>query len=330
MRILLVDPSRGTRRGMAAMLGSRGHEVFHAADRTAAMEKLRHDTALDLLITSLDLPEAAGLELCWVARTLTDTNRVLHVIAMTSGPGLDRLEEALDSGADEVLRKPVQKLELFARLRAVERLRHAQRELIRRAELDALTELPNRRTFFERAQPLCAQASSRCVSLVMLDVDRFKSVNDTYGHDVGDAVLRGVARVVEQRPGLAARLGGEEFALLLPGLPLDAAELVAEKLRAALAATPVPTPAGALSITASLGVATLEEDGAPDTLMKRADQALYTAKREGRNRVVLAPMPEPSAQKAEVILLHANSNAGPAPGVAAPLTPDNFAAFSGD
>jgi len=171
-----------------------------------------------------------------------------------------------------------------------------EKQLAQLSELDPLTGLPNRRGFFARALPAMATArrNGGVCSVMMLDLDRFKSINDNFGHPAGDAVLRGVALAIAQAvrgADVPGRLGGEEFVLLLPGDDLAAAAVVAERLREVVAAG-VAHPAGAESrVTFSAGVASLNPGGGESSLeaaLAAADRALYAAKAEGRNRVVMA------------------------------------------
>jgi diguanylate cyclase (GGDEF)-like protein len=160
-------------------------------------------------------------------------------------------------------------------------------EVQRLATTDPLTELPNRRHFIDRAVAAFA-APERPVSAVMVDVDHFKSVNDARGHLAGDAVLVEVARRIRDAvgaKGTLGRFGGEEFALVLPGVALEDAVTVAERLRAAVAETPVESVGGALPMTVSVGVASSIGDEGLNELLKRADDRLYDAKHDGRDRV---------------------------------------------
>jgi diguanylate cyclase (GGDEF)-like protein len=180
--------------------------------------------------------------------------------------------------------------DITERLQAETELRHVKQEMEHLAHTDALTELPNRRYFMRRLQEEAARLkrNGRDLSVILLDLDHFKEVNDTYGHETGDEVLRGVARIICQcirGCDVAARLGGEEFALLLPETPLEDACRVGERIRAAIEAHVVTVhPKGSFSITASAGVATAGTGGRWDPL-KRADRALYRAKDAGRNAV---------------------------------------------
>lgn len=289
MRIVLAEPSRIGQRLMTKMLADGGHEVLAFGDGHAVLDCLRNDETVDVLMTSFEIPGISGLELCWEARLIANSHRPIHVIAMSSTHDRDRLIEALDSGADDFVTKPPVPAELFARLRAAERATRAARELLRLATLDALTELPNRRAFFDRAGEATRRGGSeQPVSVLMLDIDHFKRVNDTFGHDAGDEVLRAVAEVLRSRPGLAARLGGEEFAVLLEGWDLLDAYQEAERLRQLVLQRPIAVCGRVIPVTVSIGVAEHGHGQTVDRLLKQADVALYAAKTGGRNRVVAA------------------------------------------
>jgi diguanylate cyclase (GGDEF)-like protein len=289
MRIVLADPSRIGLKLMAKMLTDGGHEVLPFTDGNAALECLRGDESVDVLLTSFEVPGVSGLELCWEARLIATSRRPIYVVAMSSSHDRDRLIEALDSGADDFITKPPVPTELFARLRAAERMTRAQRELVRMATIDALTELPNRRAFFDRAGEAALRGRDGApLSVVMFDIDHFKRVNDTWGHDAGDIVLKAVADVIRRRTGSPARLGGEEFAVLLDGWDLLDAYHEAERLRVDIEATRIEVPGTVLSVTCSLGVAEHAAGQSVDQLLKNADVALYAAKTSGRNRVVAA------------------------------------------
>lgn len=289
MRIVLAEPSRIGLRLMTQILTEGGHEVLPFNDGAVALECLHGDETVDVLMTSFEIPNVSGLELCWEARLIASGRHPIYVIAMSSTHDRDRLIEALDSGADDFITKPPVPAELFARLRAAERMTKASRELLRLATIDTLTELPNRRAFFDRAGAvMLRRENAPPVSMLMFDIDHFKRVNDTWGHDVGDAVLTAVAEVVRTRAGHPARLGGEEFALLLDGWDMLDAYHEAERLRLAVQALVIPVPGSMLSVTISIGVAEHVRGQTVDQVLKQADIALYAAKTSGRNRVVAA------------------------------------------
>ena len=294
MRIVLAEASRIGLRLMTKMLTDGGHEVLPFSDGAAALECLRGDESVDVLMTSFEVPNVSGLELCWEARLIANARRPIHVVAMSSNHDRDRLIEALDSGADDFITKPPVPAELFARLRAAERMTRAQRELLRMATIDALTELPNRRAFFERAgEAVMRREGSAPVAVAMFDIDHFKRINDTWGHDVGDLVLKQVARVVMRHPGRPARMGGEEFAVLLDGWDLFDAHHEAERIRTAIQESSIDVDGVRLSVTVSIGVAEHAVGESVDQLLKHADVALYAAKTSGRNRTVAAQTTTP-------------------------------------
>ena len=289
MRIVLADPSRIGLKLMAKMLTEGGHEVLPFSDGAAALECLRGDENVDVLLTSFEVPNVSGLELCWEARLIANARRPIHVVAMSSNHDRDRLIEALDSGADDFITKPPIATELYARLRAAERMTRAQRELIRMATIDPLTDLPNRRAFFDRAGEACLRDEGDTpLSVVMFDIDHFKQVNDTWGHDAGDLVLKAVADVVRRHGGSPARIGGEEFVVLFDGWDLLDAYHEAERLRIDIQSTAIEAPGTVLTVTVSLGVAEHVAGRTVDQLLKSADVALYAAKTAGRNRTVAA------------------------------------------
>src|SRR5436190_1800884 len=149
MRVVLVEPSRTMRLFVTRLLKARDHEVLPFADGRDALACMREDAAVAALVTSVDLDGMSGLELCWETRVLAGRDRPIYVILMSSSVDKSRLGEALDSGADDFISKPPVPDELYARLRAAERLATMQRELVRLASVDALTDLHNRRVFFE-------------------------------------------------------------------------------------------------------------------------------------------------------------------------------------
>lgn len=286
MRVVLVDPSRTMRLFVTRLLEVRGHEVKPFADGGEALACMRDDTEVDALITSVELDTISGLELCWETRVLAGRDRPIYVILMSSNIDKQNLGEALDAGADDFISKPPVPDELYARLRAAERLGAMQRELVRLASVDALTGLHNRRVFFE----LAASAHERgdALTAIMLDIDHFKRINDVYGHDIGDQAIAAVAGIAASSGAMAGRLGGEEFAIMLEGRSLNDAAMLAERLREEIAALRFETPNGLMTLTCSFGVSERHAGDSIDVLLKRADIALYAAKTSGRNRVIAA------------------------------------------
>ncbi len=305
-RVLVVDDDAALRRLLEHQLGKAGYEVHSAAEgHQGVQEALKWHP--DIVITDILMPGIDGIELTRKLRA-SELGRSIYIIVLTVLDDEDGLAEAFAAGADDFISKPMKPRTLLARLSAGARIVRLQKELVQRnlelvaalrrakaASLtDALTGLPNRRCIVERMEQECAAAerADRPLSLLMLDIDHFKRVNDTYGHAVGDAVLTEIARRIERAKRLsdvAARFGGEEFVVLAIDTPLNAARRLGERLREAIAAEPVKVGDVQLGVTVSIGVAekAIGCDNL-DVLIKAADDALYRAKRSGRNRVVVA------------------------------------------
>ena len=297
-RVMLVDSAVRSAQRLIESL-SKDHRASLVADPNQALIQLAEDPH-DVALVSLDLDGADGLRLCSQIRSLERT-RNLPVIVIADHGGEARLMRALDMGVNDYLKRPVDRNEMLARIRTqIKRKRYADflraslEQSVEQAITDSLTGLHNRRYMETHLKRLVAEAlqKGRSLSLLVADIDHFKRVNDTHGHDVGDVVLKEFARRLKRSVrgvDLACRLGGEEFVVIMPETDLDRACQVAERIRGH-AATETFDIGGAsepLRVTASVGVASLErpEDTA-EAIFKRADQALYVAKREGRNRVV--------------------------------------------
>jgi diguanylate cyclase (GGDEF)-like protein len=301
MQIVLVDGSRVVLKIVTGLLNARGHTVHAFSDGQEALAFINSNAQIDTLITSAELPSISGVEMCWQACLLSSMRRPIYIIMMSSNGDRHKLAEALDSGADDFLGKPPVPEELYARLRAAERHAAAQRELFRLATTDYLTGVMNRRSFFETAQSIFAETSDETISAVMLDIDHFKRINDVHGHATGDEVIRAIACLATSVGDIVGRLGGEEFAILLTRASAARAADIAQRLRAAIAALAFDASPGPLKVTCSFGISERMGRESVDDLLRRADSALYQAKRSGRNRVVLAsddtPDPPPTASR---------------------------------
>ena len=275
------------------------HRLSVLADPAAVIRHVQ-ETDVDLFIISFDLLDHDGLRLCSQLRSFEKT-RQIPILVVVDPEDQGRLMRALDMGVNDYLHRPLDKLELKARVNTqIKRKRYTDRlrlNVTRSMELavtDPLTGLFNRRHMDNQLEIHVSNAASRGkpVSILAVDVDFFKPVNDTHGHDVGDRVLqelavrlKGQVRAID----LCCRMGGEEFIVILPETDLQVGFAVAERLRRVIAAKPFNAGAkqGPLSITVSIGVAGYESVAdTPATILKRADEALYEAKRSGRNRVV--------------------------------------------
>ncbi|MEX0590687.1 MAG: diguanylate cyclase, partial [Xanthobacteraceae bacterium] len=286
MQTIVVDPSRTVLKIVGQLLETAGHRAHAFTDGHEALDCLRSNPDIEAMITSVELPTISGIELCRMARTLASKDRPIYIMVMSSSNEPGKLIKALEGGADDFIGKPPATEELYARLRAAERFGSMQRDLVRLATTDPLTALLNRRAFFEKAEDVCAHAGAGSrLSAIMLDIDHFKRINDGYGHDAGDQVIRAVAKTAAGRNEIVGRLGGEEFALLLQDRALPGALVLAEELRAAMAALELKAHGNIVKFTASFGVEEWEFGDTIDDLLRRADLALYQAKAAGRNRV---------------------------------------------
>jgi diguanylate cyclase (GGDEF)-like protein len=319
MSILIVDDSPETRSALRVQLELGGHgEVLTAGSAQEAFEVLQQgdeDPRVDAVLMDVSLPGVDGIEAC---RQIKAAERLKHVpvLIVTGSPDTQTLRAAFDAGACDFLSKPVVPVELLARVRSalnlkheIDRSRERERELVRVTEqlrqlnaelqalavLDELTGVANRRFF----NAILTQEWGRAMrdvlplSLVLIDIDHFKYYNDHYGHPGGDECLRRVAGALKpmaKRPGdCVARYGGEEFAVILPHTATQGALAVAEQARARVQELALPHAASPVSgqVTLSLGVVTAvpERRTTPAMLVAAADQALYEAKRSGRNQV---------------------------------------------
>ncbi|UPA25664.1 PleD family two-component system response regulator [Shinella oryzae] len=298
--ILLVD-GRGSSQDRIARALKPIAEVTCMSDPQAAVFQAA-ESNFELVIVNANFEDYDPLRLCSQLRSLERT-RFLPILLIAEQGDDDLIVRALDLGVTDYIMRPIDPNELIARSltqirrkRCNDRLRASVRQTIELAVTDGLTGLHNRRYLDNHLKLLIdrATARGRALSVCITDIDRFKLVNDTYGHDAGDVVLREFAsrvRSAVRGADLACRYGGEEFVLVMPDTTPDMAAGVAERLRAIVESEPfrIPGTDVALSVTASLGIAAMLPGGdTPDALLKRADNALYEAKRSGRNRVVAA------------------------------------------
>lgn len=299
-QILLVDP-RGSSQERIVKALKPVAEVVAMSDPQAAIFEAA-ENGFDLVIVNGNLDGYDPLRLCSQLRSLERT-RFIPLLLITEQGEEDLIIRALDLGVNDYIVRPLDPNELVARAvtqirrkRYADRLRNSMKQSFEMAVTDPLTGLNNRRFLDNHLKHLFnrAAARGRPLSVCMTDIDRFKSVNDTYGHDAGDEVLKEFAariRASVRGADLACRFGGEEFVVVMPDTLPDVAKDIAERLRAAIEGQPFSLGAGqpAITMTASMGIASnLAGAETPEQLLKQADQALYTAKHNGRNRVVAA------------------------------------------
>lgn len=290
MDILIVDDDPIQRHLLRQQLRLLGYTVQTAADGAQAWELLQQ-TPIPLVLTDWMMPVLDGPGLIQRLRAEPLTSYT-YVILLTIKGARDEIVAGLDAGADDYLAKPCDPNELRARLAIGARIAELEARLRKARDTDELTGLRNRRAMVAAANVELAQIhrTGRTLSLLLLDIDYFKQVNDRFGHRAGDLALQHVAAIVAQtvRPhDIVGRWGGEELLIVLPETELASAMLVAERIRASIAALPLQLPGSIeLAQTASIGVASASARVEQlDELVHQADVALYRAKAAGRNQV---------------------------------------------
>ncbi len=310
--VIIVEDDVATQRLLKRQLELAGYTVSAYLDGRAAIEAIT-ELGTGIVIADWQMPGMDGIELCQAVRELESMQALgsVYYILLTANSGKDQVIQGLAAGANDYLTKPHHQGELLARIQVGERILRLQEELRKQtvefqkanlelallgrklddmANTDALTGLSNRRSLLVRLRDAWGNVTRghHSLSCIMIDIDRFKRINDTYGHDAGDEVLRAAAvrlRASVRRPDMCGRLGGEEFAIICGGLERDAAAAVAERVRESIAAKCVPCGEKEIPVTISCGVAQCDEStDTPEALLRFADDMLYAAKEHGRNQ----------------------------------------------
>jgi two-component system cell cycle response regulator len=299
-RILIIDDQEEQAQKLRVGLGPR-YQVSIEQDPEVALARVR-SANFDLVIVNMALEAMDPLRLCSSIRSFEET-RLTPILTIVRQGDTRKLVRALDIGVNDYLARPVDKNELTARVATqirrkqyIDHLRSSFQASLEMAVTDELTGLYNRRYLASHLSAMFDRAywTGRAMSVMILDLDHFKSINDTYGHDIGDRVIREFAdRIRNSVRGidLACRYGGEEVLVAMPDTEKEAARVVAERLRADVAAHRLHLNGGRdeLKVTVSIGISSTEDgpkDDSPQKLIKRADEALYVAKSGGRNRVI--------------------------------------------
>ena len=306
--VIVLEDSQIEARKMCDALTAAGHRPTRVTTTAEAFAAAQAQ-APDLFVVNLGLRNEDALRFCSQLRS-HEATRHLPILLVISDTDTARLAKGLEIGVNDYIARPYDRNELLARVRTQIRRRRFQDRLrqnyqrgLEMALTDSLTGLYNRRYMSTHLPGLVTQAaaSDKLLALFMVDIDHFKIVNDTYGHPVGDEVLKAVAHSVTdvvRTIDSVARMGGEEFMVVMPDADVEVAHRVAERLRQAVQENPVPearAPDGKLAVTISVGVALARRGEEPETLIARADAALYRAKQNGRNRVVMDAVDAPKA-----------------------------------
>lgn len=315
-RVVVVEDEEATRRLLQRQLERAGYAVTACGDGQAALQPIT-EMGSGIVLADWDMPQMDGIELCRAARELQEMQTLGHIyfILLTAHDGKEHVIQGLEAGANDYLTKPYDVGELLARLQVGARFLRLQDELLQRsieyqkantqlalltrrleelAHTDTLTGLANRRCLFERFEVVWELASRHGHPLhcIMMDMDDFKSVNDRFGHEAGDCVLKAAADIIRQstrRPDLCARFGGEEFVALCPELSREGAVALAERIRKGVAGHRVVFHGQDIAMSISCGVAGRTPDmRLPEDLLRKADAMLYAAKTHGRNQTWLA------------------------------------------
>jgi diguanylate cyclase (GGDEF)-like protein len=286
-KILLIDDSRPIHSLVRARLADESLQILSAHSGREGIDLVRAESP-DVILLDVDMPEMDGFEVC---RTLKSDPATLHipVIFLTGSTSAEQKILGLEMGAIDYILKPFDPAELRARVRSALRLKYLMDLLSRKAQIDGLTGLWNRRHFDECLSEQLSFASRHelPLSCLLLDVDHFKAINDHYGHPFGDDVLKSVANTVSdviRSEDLLFRYGGEEFAVVAPNTPITGAIMLGERIRQAIGSYPLMHKGSPITVTVSVGVAQWQHS-VRITLVESADHALYQAKRDGRNRV---------------------------------------------
>lgn len=273
------------------------YTIYVAKNGESALRRAAADRP-DLILLDVLMPDMSGFEVLEKLKSSKETHSI-PVIFITGLTGIEDEERGLFLGAVDYITKPFHNSIVTARVRTHIQIVRQMRTIERIGMIDALTEIPNRRSFDQRMRAEWGRSAREKLplSLLMIDIDFFKKYNDTYGHNQGDLALQTVSRAIvsglKRQSDFACRMGGEEFAVLLPNTDINGALFIGEAIRASVEAAKIPMGSGVepTSCTVSVGAAcTIPSPSDNMTeLLERADSALYDAKRSGRNRVAAEP-----------------------------------------
>lgn len=293
MQVLIAEDEPISRKVLEDSLRSWGYDVIVAKTGDQAWEVLKREDSPNLAILDWVMPGLDGLEICRRIRA-QNTPGYVYIILLTAKSGREDIIRGLESGADDYIIKPFYREELKCRLKNGERIIKLEQNILHLAMTDYLTGLLNRRAFLERMEAELKRSirENRALGIIIVDIDHFKKVNDSYGHQAGDVVLQHFAQCLVsscRAYDFIGRYGGEEFIICIPGANLKQTAWTAERIRMTIYDNEflLPEQNMRLKITASLGISAMESGifKTADQLINQADDALYRAKAEGRNQV---------------------------------------------
>ncbi len=287
--ILIVDDTVSNLDILGELL--KQYNVIDAISGEDAFDALE-DIEVDLILLDIMMPDMDGYEVCQKLKS-NQTTKDIPIIFITAKTDEDSIEKAYDVGGIDYITKPFKPKELLVRVRRELQLQELQTKLKLLASTDPMTRLYNRRYFTKTSKHTLdlSKREKQNLSIIMLDIDKFKNVNDTYGHQVGDDVIITLANKLiehQRKSDIICRYGGEEFVILLPNTSIESSEIVAKKIRKDIESLTIKVPSNEnLKFTISLGVSQvdLENENNIELALKRADDALYEAKESGRNKV---------------------------------------------
>ncbi len=294
MRVLIAEDEPISRKVLENALTNWGYEVIVTKNGIEAWEVLQQDDSPNLVVLDWMMPGMDGIEVCRKVREMAFP-LYTYIILLTARSRKEDIIVGLDSGVDDYIVKPFHDEELKYRLKIGERIIELEKRILNMASTDYLTGLLNRRAFMQRLEGEVnrTKRQSGTLGLIIADIDYFKKVNDTYGHQIGDLVLQDFAQsLIDCCRGydFIGRYGGEEFIICLPGADMEQTASTAERIRTRVekSQTLVPNKQEWVKITASFGTSAMENGlpASPDLLINAADSALYLAKGSGRNRVI--------------------------------------------
>ncbi len=287
IKVMIVDDSQVTRNKIKKVLQKQMFHVIVAAHGEEALNYLEDNSDIELILTDYNMPVIDGIELTKEIRKKYNRNEII-IISVTSSNEQLISAKFLKIGANDFINKPFNDEELICRVNNTLEAKEYLEKMTNMAHLDFLTGLYNRRYFFEEIKDF---SISKNFAIAMIDIDNFKNINDDYGHDIGDEVIKSIANILKRNikgSDIVARFGGEEFCIALNNINKKDAIGFFIKLKETISKNKIIIKNNKISYTASIGVSFKEDDEDINTLLNNADQALYKAKENGRNRVEIA------------------------------------------